>query len=348
MSYSLFVVPFTAFGYELTDDYNEKTRVLAWRMYIGLLGSLTIPWVYKLCFLPIFNGDEVLGAKWVSFGASFIILIFGLMPLLCTERKEAIKQEKVPFKNALKDTFKNRAFLVLLGGCTLIQVCLFTAGTLGLYVYIFVVSQGNKESAAELLGWCGSATALFCYASLPMATWLSSRIGKKQALITCLGVVMLSIFCMYPILNPHVPTYDISLFGHSFKIPYLQMIPAVIFGIGIQGAWLMTNSMTADVCDEDELQTGLRQEGIYGAVSGFAMKTALGISSIGGGILLKVAGFKEGVAPDPHTAENLKHLYLLGQAAGILAGIVILLYYPISKERALEIRVILNERKKRA
>ena len=35
-------------GYELTEDYDERTKVLAWRMYLGLAGGLAIPWIPKL------------------------------------------------------------------------------------------------------------------------------------------------------------------------------------------------------------------------------------------------------------------------------------------------------------
>ena len=51
-------------------------------------------------------------------------------------------------------------------------------------------------------------------------------------------------------------------------------------------------SMTADVCDEDELKTGLRREGIYGAVYGFVQKLALGIAAFTSGWVLNLAGFE--------------------------------------------------------
>jgi len=53
----------------------------------------------------------------------------------------------------------------------------------------------------------------------------------------------------------------------------------------------MVSSMVADVCDEDELKTGLRREGMFGAVNGFALKAALAITALVGGILLQFSGF---------------------------------------------------------
>ena len=58
----------------------------------------------------------------------------------------------------------------------------------------------------------------------------------------------------------------------------------------------MVSSMVADVCDEDELKTGLRREGMFGAVNGFALKAALAVTALIGGLLLQFSGFDaEGV-----------------------------------------------------
>ena len=46
--YTLFVVPYTALGYELSEDYDERTKVLSWRMYFGLIGQTATPLVYTL------------------------------------------------------------------------------------------------------------------------------------------------------------------------------------------------------------------------------------------------------------------------------------------------------------
>lgn len=61
--------------------------------------------------------------------------------------------------------------------------------------------------------------------------------------------------------------------------------------MGLQGCWLMVSSMVADICDEDELKTGLRREGMFGAINGFALKAALSVTALIGGLLLQFTGF---------------------------------------------------------
>jgi GPH family glycoside/pentoside/hexuronide:cation symporter len=133
------------------------------------------------------------------------------------------------------------------------------------------------------------------------------------------------------------------------KMPYLQLISSFIGCLGLQGCWLMISSMVADVCDEDELKTGLRREGVYGAVNGLAQKGALALTAVAGGALLNLSGY------DPKAAESvgsvsiaialrMKTLMVGGQAIALIFAIVIFLFYPITRQRAQETRKILDER----
>ncbi len=84
--YTLFMVPYTALGFELTDDYDERTKVLAWRMYLGLFASMTVPALYWACRQPVWGG-EVNGAIGVSVILSFVILATGLAPVFTTRER---------------------------------------------------------------------------------------------------------------------------------------------------------------------------------------------------------------------------------------------------------------------
>ncbi|MBL7215873.1 MAG: MFS transporter [Phycisphaerae bacterium] len=334
-AYTVFVIPYTALGYELTTDYNERTKVLAWRMYIGLLGSLTVPWLYKLCLLPIFGGDAAVGVLWVGIALGAVIIITGILPVLsCRENKEIQNQEKINLFHAMLYTLKNKPYLILLGGFVIFMFALFGIGTLSLYVNIYYVYGGDEASGATLSAMGGSLAALTSYLSLPLLTWFSIRYGKRNAMIGGLSVAMLGVLSMWFTITP--------------KMPYLQLVSFFICGIGLQGCWLMLSSMVADICDEDELKTGLRREGIYGAVYSFAQKASLALTAVVGGLVIKFSGFdttaaKEiGVSSD--VLHNMKLFFIVGQAVAFLLTIIVFVFYPITKEKSLETRRILNER----
>ena len=42
LTHSFFAVPYMALGFELTDDYDERTNIFAWKSYIGMAGIFAV------------------------------------------------------------------------------------------------------------------------------------------------------------------------------------------------------------------------------------------------------------------------------------------------------------------
>jgi GPH family glycoside/pentoside/hexuronide:cation symporter len=359
--YTMYVVPYTALGYELTTDYDERTRVLAWRMYIGLFGSLTVPWFYWLCIkfervlahLPEYATDmprlnaffakiqpfmgtgTAASAFWISIGLGGTIILSGILPaLICREPAQGQHQAKIHIFKAIGYTFRNKPFLILSVSYVIIIFGLISAGTLGLYVNIYYVC-GTKELAAKIGGISGSIGAITSYISLFLIAWISSRWGKRNAMIIGLTFALAGVCSAWWTLTP--------------GMPYLQLISSFISCLGLQGCWLMVSSMVADVCDEDELKTGLRREGIYSAVNGLSQKMAFAFTILAGGVLLNLAAYDPKVAEKTGSvpleiALKMKTLMIIGQMIALLFAIAILFFYPITRKRAEETRRILDER----
>jgi GPH family glycoside/pentoside/hexuronide:cation symporter len=104
--------------------------------------------------------------------------------------------------------------------------------------------------------------------------------------------------------------------------------------------------MTADVCDDDELRSGRRREGMFSAAKGFALKAAQGLTFGVGGYLATLAGFDagtvEGAGLDDLTAWKMKVSLVGFQCAGLLLAMVILWRYPITRARAAETQLRLR------
>jgi GPH family glycoside/pentoside/hexuronide:cation symporter len=337
-SYTVYSIPYAALGFELTSDYDERTRLLAWPNYVGLLGSITMPWLYSIALLPLF-GNEVVGARWVSVVLALLIIAFGTAPaIFLREPARAQHQEKIKLLDAVKVTLGNRPYLVVLCVNVIVLLGLATMLSLGLYINIYYIYGGDKAAAAKLSGIAGSLTAVLSYASVYLATFLSTRFGKRRAVETGLGLSLIGVVSMWWTLDP--------------ARPYLQLISAAFVGLGLQGCWMLFISMIGDVCEEDELATGLRREGIYSAVGGFSRKLAVAVAALGGGVLLKVCGYDATVAETSgapaEVVERMKLLFILGQIAVLVLGIVLLHFYPITRERAMETQRLLRERREKA
>jgi glycoside/pentoside/hexuronide:cation symporter, GPH family len=107
--------------------------------------------------------------------------------------------------------------------------------------------------------------------------------------------------------------------------PYLIMVEWVILAFGIPCANLMFSSMTADICDEDELVTGLRREGAFVAVGGFFGKVAQVATLLLAGALPRMAGYVDTSVPPTLRELKVMRAILIGvQFVAILAAITII------------------------
>ena len=342
LTYTMFVVPYTALGFELTEDYDERTKVMSWRMYIGLIAGLCIPNLYVWCQNDVFGGDILTGARWVTVLVGLSVLITGCLPaLLCREKVAAKQQPKIKLGKAILETIKDKPFRLLLSGYIIIITGLLTSASVALYVNIYHVFGGDKKLAAEVSALGGMAGVVAAYLGVRLAGWISAKTGKRETMIGGLGLALLSVGSMVFTMRPGFEVAE--LFGFKF---HPQIISFFFYGMGQQACWLMIDSMTADVCDEDELRTGLRREGMFGAVKSLALKAGVALTGLTGGLVIKLAGASDaahGVSPD--VAQTLKTLFVSIQSVGLVAGILVFVFYPISRAKSEETRRILNERK---
>jgi GPH family glycoside/pentoside/hexuronide:cation symporter len=333
MAFSVFSVPYGALGIELTTNYDERTRVMAWRGYVQLAGTLSSSWFYWFCLLPMF-GNEVVGARWLGVTVGIIMLIAAVTTVMtCKEGSQAIeKQPKIPLAAALKSTLRNKPFLLLQLVALILMLGLGCETVIGSYVHIYYTCQGSKTFASYITGIGGTLTIFSTLAALSFGLWLSTRSGKRQTALVGLYIALFGV-CLMPFLL--VPAR-----------PYLIMIEWIILAFGIPCANLMFSSMVADICDEDELVTGLRREGAYVAVGGFFGKTAQVGTLLLAGALPRMAGYVDtSVPPALAQLERMRAMLIAIQFIALLIAITILWFYPLTRARSEAIRRQLDQRR---
>ena len=281
---TIFEIPHGALGIEMTDDYHERTRLYSVKSFVGNLGAMATPWLYAMANWRFFkgDGDEVDGMRYVSFIVAALVLVLTfLCAYYCRERKyeQAVQQKRVSFRDNMAATLRNRSFLLLM--------CIVFAAVMGFnlvngfanYITIFYLYAGDKNSASILLGVAGTVWAVSGVLAVFPLNWLSTRLNKTRTLtlaISLMGGAQISkIFCYDP--------------GH----PTLILIPTVMLSVGMLFFFTLGSSMVADICDEDELLTGKRNEGSYYSVFWWFMKLGMATAYFVAGILLTVTQFNE-------------------------------------------------------
>jgi len=333
LAYTFFVVPYTALGFELTPDYDERTRVVRWRMYIGLFGSLAAGWLFRLAadeYWPSLGA----GAFWVSVGVAAIVLVAGMIPVFgCKEELSIEKQEPIRFLEAVRYTMTNRPFVILFVAYLTIIVALFSAQSIAPLIMHHYVFGGDAIKLGNFQGALMTMAVALSYISIFLISWISMRTSKRIGMVSGLVLAFAGTALSFVAMDP--------------RWPWMLFLSSFLAFLGLQGCWLMVDSMTADVCDDDELRTGRRREGMFSAVKGFALKAAQGLTFGIGGYMATAAGYDpqivERAGLDENTAWKMKAALVGFQCAGLLLAIAIMWLYPITRQRAEETQRKLRE-----
>jgi GPH family glycoside/pentoside/hexuronide:cation symporter len=112
------------------------------------------------------------------------------------------------------------------------------------------------------------------------------------------------------------------------------------------GVMLAFNVMLGDVCDLDDLQTGERREGIYGAINQFLTKLMIALSTALSGVLLSWSGIVAGAAQQtPEAVWWLRMEFSILPFLIALLGAAAFYFYPLSDQEADKVRSNLRIKK---
>ena len=332
--YTVFVIPYGALGFELSTDYNERTRIMALRTFFSTCSGLLLPWAYKLSFRPEFGNSEAEGVRVVGVMFGLAMLVSGVIPAIFARENPSVqRQPKINLVAAFKYTVTDRQFLLIAGSVFSVIVGIFLVQPMGLYMGIYYLYEGDKEAAATLTGIGGTVFAIMGLLSIPIASYLGTHLGKKRTLLLAEGLVIAS--------------YLATWFLYTPENPYLSLICLGMLCPGTNAIWIIASSMLADICDSDEVRSGRRREGMLGAVYMWVVSGALAGSLTLSGYLIALTGVDSELAglQRPESIFWMRVLFALVPAVG--GGIALLLAsaYGITEKRARETRQILEERK---
>jgi glycoside/pentoside/hexuronide:cation symporter, GPH family len=333
-AYTVLAVPRTALGYEMCTDYNERTTLFAMNAIFASLAGFGIPWLYKLSFHPVFAGpekNEIVGVRWVAVLAGILILLTCLPGALFTrERAAAMRQPRISLPRAVRLTLSSGPFLNITGIVVLILLAVMLVGPMNLYINIFYICGGDKEAGAFWGGWAGMTQALSGLLATPLIAWVSRHIGKRVTIFCGLWLAVAGYLASWWLFNP--------------AYPWLQVFFMVMLQPGLMTVWVLSGSILADICDFDELENGLRREGMFGAAYTLITKIASASITILAGYMLVWAGYRDGATITPETVTNLRVLFIAVPVVLLGLALALTWRFPITEKVARGIRAELDAR----
>jgi GPH family glycoside/pentoside/hexuronide:cation symporter len=342
LTYTLYATPFVAFGYEMTADYHERTRLHTFANTVGQLVWLGVPWFYAIMANETLFRDTVHGARTLAIAVGVAVAVIGVVPaIVCRERplpaaatgeKKGVLANTLEFLKGIGITFKCKPFVKICAATFLVFNGYQLGISFSLYVMIYYLFGGDDSRAGELLGWFGTLTAAATLVVIPLTGWLATRIGKRRTFIITVSVSLVG--------------YALKWFGYNPDHPYLLLIAAPLVAFGVGSLFTLMGSMIADVCDYDELGTHRRREGVFGAIYWWMVKIGMALAGLLTGIMLNASGFDVELAAQSENTLFLLRLFDVGVPLVTSAiAIAVMLTYQISERRAYEIRAELERRR---
>ena len=344
---TMFATPLIGLGYEMTSDYNERTRLMAFSQTIGQIAWMIVPWFWVLIADPDLFESQAVGVRRLSIIVGAICLLLGLLPAIFCKGMDSSNMEnrkeitfKTMFSN-LKDLFagivqvsKNKPFMRLCGATFLVFNGFQLVASFSYFIIVFYMFNGDYGAAGNYPAWFSTITAVItAFAVIPIISWMANKYGKKNAFVISTAISIVG--------------YILKWWGFNPESPLLIFMPIPLMAFGLGGLFTLMMSMTADVCDLDELRNGMpRKEGTFGAIYWWMVKLGQALALVLGGLVLKVVGFDQNAAVQTaETMTNLRIADIVIPAATAALAIWIMWNYSLNEERAREIKKELVERR---
>src|SRR5690606_19947855 len=274
-----------------------------------------------------------------------ILMLCAMVPAIFIKSKSTLHENYSPLTLAtiggslkkilsgFKEAFAIKPFRQLCIATFLVFNAFNTVASFSFFIIVYQLFNGDAGAAGiwpTLFGSLGALGTTFLV--IPIVTRLSKILGKKKAFIASQGVSIIGYIMLWFLFIPGKPYMFI------FALPF--------FSFGIGSLFVLMMSMTADVIDMDEINTGLRREGTFGAIYWWMVKFGFAIAGGLSGVIMSSVGFVSGAESQPEGAiEGLRAFFSGLPIFGTLLAMFVMRNYDVTEERANETRAELDKRK---
>lgn len=351
---SLFEIPSTALGAELTSNYDERTKLSSYRTLLGWwAGLVAVLMAFQVFLRPdtqhpvgLLNPEGFVKFGYFGAAAMFVsILVSSIGTHSRIKTLHVPVMHSVTMRQKLRElttALSDRSFLAVTFSGLFIAVGLGVGLALNLYFNTYFWGLSNDQISLIAVVNFGSAVLSFFLA--PMA----GRYFDKKPAAIAMRIVAFGI---------HVSMVSLRLFGvlpgNGSPLIFDLLLVTALFGAAFSSVSIvLMASMILDVADAAELRTGRRFEGLFVSATSFMQKAVSGIGIFVSGMILWLIGFPAHAMPGhvaPHILWKLGALDITLLAACYVPALLLLSLYGITREKHEEtLRKIAEMRRKAA
>lgn len=333
LSVSLYEVPSSALGPELTSDYHQRTVLFSYRYFFGVVGGLGMNVVLYQVYLSPENGGVLNRAAYAEYGllAAAVMAVSILVSATGTHhhipRLSRPPVRPMTLRQTVSEvvvTLSNRSLVVVM----LSGLCSGVASgmTAALSQYFYLELWGLSAAQISYLSIAG---ALASITAVAIAGPVSRLMGKKKAMLS-----LFSVYLLTSILPIGLKLLGLMPPNTSPLVFWILMADIFIYTTLVIAGLIIVSSMIADVVEDAAVKTGVRSEGLLFAANGLLPKFTAGIGVFMAGILLTLVAFPTDVAMgqvDPEIMRRLATIYLPVMAGMTALSIAVLGFYRIDE-----------------
>jgi GPH family glycoside/pentoside/hexuronide:cation symporter len=316
-------VPYYALTAELTDDYDERASLTAFRMVLGvpayIVGAALTPAIVGL-FATKRAGYSAIG---VAYGILAAVVLWVAAAGLRERRRISESRCQAPPLRTFLATFKNRPFFRLIGAYLMANSAFALLKTLLAYFLTYQLGMEDQVPVVMFL--------LLVFVGLSLFPWkmLSDRWNKGPAYALGLAIGGLAVASTF--LLPHEPT------GWVYPI-------AILAGIGFSVNWVFPWAMVPDVVEYDRMETGEHRGGMYYGVWGLAVKVSEALGITASGWVLQLFGYVPNVEQSARALLGIRLFFGPVPLVFFALALPLLIWYPITRASHAEMRRRLGEK----
>ena len=333
-AHSNFMIPYEAFGADLTMNSHERTDLRSYARFFMGMGNL----VGVVFLLPVINLLETKGMNTCGAWQAVICLIAVIAALsqywTCRAFRDESKVEKKDAMNQQPQKFIKEYFAILrlspFRKLLLITVLICVANVFcnSSIAYFMKYNLGITENSKALV--LGIMTAVGIIMT-PILSYLSKKFDKKAVMALCYLLTGIA-FLIFAVAEIRTVT--------------LLCVYIVIFTIGTSAYWQLIYGMLYDVSEIDEYVNNRRREATILSMSKIILKLSNACATQLLAIVLFAFDYDQNAA-----IQSTEALFGIQCSLTMIPGILFLgaavcaKRYPISEEKHREIVTSLNKRK---
>ena len=345
---TLVSVPYFSLTPEIADDYDQRTSLTGYRMFFNLFASLV-----TAVAAPVVVDNVVAGGGTPQQGYLTIAMILGAIAVVPFLLIFAFIRERpitttsqiahVSLRESLRAAWHNIPCRFATGIYVLTWLTIDFLSVLLPFFLVYWVAGGNTLAETSVLGiklpiesaFLG-VLQLISIGSLPFWIWLAHKFSKRTAYMLAMTI--------------WVGTQVAFLLVGQNQIG-LALLLAIPAGMGVAAGHVLPESIYPDVIDWDELRTGQRREGVYYGIKNLMRKVTSAVAIF---VALQVLGWTgyrapqagETVVMQPEAALTAMRMLITVVGALLLfGGLLVAWFYPLSRERHAEIRLLLERKR---